>query len=87
MIFFSIHFVIICDVLFLLIYETHLTLSVKSRCDTWMSTSGAYMAASAGAALSAGWAGWHCFPKWARVRVLSRGVLFLFFLFLVFILI
>jgi hypothetical protein len=32
--FISIHFVIICDVLFWRTYETHPALSLKSRCDT-----------------------------------------------------
>jgi hypothetical protein len=31
--FISIHFVIICDVLLWHTYETHLALSLKSRCD------------------------------------------------------
>jgi hypothetical protein len=33
--FISIHFVIICDVLRRRIYETHPTLSLKSRCDIY----------------------------------------------------
>jgi hypothetical protein len=33
--FISIHFVIICDVLLWRTYDTHLALSLKSRCDSY----------------------------------------------------